>query len=248
MNFKSRKTGSARLLLICVTISAYLSNAAVRANDGTTTPSWKLVDVGAKAASDRYQVDFGSIQLQSNASQFFSMNDLPEVSFTLGLVLPITHPFDQKQENKQGKEKQQTPANAKSPKTPSPSPKDSHDEANATGGSQADWLSDTIVSLKLIDTTTQQIVFRANQPLSEWTWTNWGPTSGTSFLYCRDGVSSRFRAKKGSEYRVEFKVIQVGQSNSPTRVRLFMSGGGWKSEPGSGQPPASFRLLRWLGI
>ncbi|MEC8473073.1 MAG: hypothetical protein VXZ38_00360 [Planctomycetota bacterium] len=203
--------------------------------DNTFSQGRSVEDRGSKAADSRYQLDFGLFDLSKPSHSVFHIAPLPTTRFTLGIVLPIVHPFNENRIARQ---------NAKSNPQAGPA---SHNTAPADD--TPEWFKHSEVAIQLIDKSSQSPVLDVSHPLSRWTWTNWGPTRGTSFLYCRDVASTSFKPENDQGYRLEVRVKTPGQvENLKTiRGRLLMTGGGWKVDS-VGMPPSSFRLLRWLEL
>ena len=189
----------------------------------------RVVDFGSKASAARYQLNFGKLDLGKDSAKSFTIRDLPSAEFTLGIVLPRLHPFDLRQIQQQPEGKAKTIPESDLDETP-------------------EWFSDVHVALKLVNVNDGTVLIDASQTLRQWTWTNWGPRAGTSFLYCRDGATSTFKPKKGCDYRLEVSVIsRSNKTQLPNPTELLMYGGGWKDDPDA-QVPSSFRLLRLLGL
>lgn len=242
-----RHTSSTRLSLQCLIYLASLASLG-EANrltfaqdnpngrlDNTFSQALSVEDRGSEAADSRYQLDFGWVDLSQPSQSVFQIAPLPQAKFTLGIVLPVVHPFDANRIARQ---------NAKS--NPQADPASSN---KSPADEKPDWFNHCEVAIQLIDKSSQSPVLDVSYPLSRWTWTNWGPTRGTSFLYCRDGASTSFKPLSDQGYRLEVRVKTLGQAKTlkAMRGRLLMTGGGWKVDS-MGKPPASFRLLRWLGL
>jgi hypothetical protein len=204
--------------------------------------SYPLIDLGPEAASARYRIDFGPLELPADFSRTYSLENLPKANFTLGIALSMLHPLDQRRQQA----KSQTSKSNKTPSSDGTSPANNRQQ-RADG--KPNWFQDIEITMKLLDVTDQKTIFEIKQPLTAWTWTNWGPNPGQSFLYCRDGASSSFETRPTHRYQLEITSICSSQTKFPIEMRLLMYGGGWKEDPRSGQDgPASFRFLRWLGL
>lgn len=155
-------------------------------------------DHGQRAASMRYVIDLGDIDLEADKEYIFSLSGLPPTELTAGICLDLQHYFETK---------------------------------GATHG-KPEWFDKVKVTMVLIELGSNKEVFKIEEPLSRYTWTNGSPKPVTSFLYGRgtaasEAASSSFESGAPKGYQLTIKVESEAEDAVPASIILY--GGGWKT-------------------
>jgi hypothetical protein len=155
-------------------------------------------DHGKRAASMRYVVDLGAIDLEADKEYTFSLSGLPATGLTAGICLDLQHYF----------------------------------ETKGAAHGKPEWFDKVKVTMVLIELGSNKEVFKIEEPLSRYTWTNGSPKPATSFLYGRgaaasEAASSSFESGAPNAYQLTIKVESETEDAVPGSIILY--GGGWKA-------------------
>lgn len=156
-------------------------------------------DHGKRAASMRYVVDLGVIDLEADKEYTFSLSGLPATGLTAGICLDLQHYF----------------------------------ETKGAAQGKPEWFDKVKVTMVLIESGSNKEVFKIEEPLSRYTWTNGSPKPMTSFLYGRgtaasEAASSSFESGAANAYQFTIKVESETEDAVPASIILY---GGGRKDP-----------------
>ena len=191
-----------------------------------------LSDDGPRSAVDRYVIDFGPIDLSAPNVRTYTVRQLPEISFTLGLELWTAASDDAFRDVLERAVRGEDVRGGDFMKVP---------EAIKTAAPV-----DTVVGIRLV-AEDDRLVIEEHVPLADWVWSGsrrafayrrgrseWvslargGSTSRAIGVRTDEGWDTYFTPRKRGGYHVTLTVAPRVRPSDGLSARLIATGGGWK--------------------
>ena len=201
--------------------------AVSRAGDG------ELTDNGPREAVRRYVLDLGPVDLSGGSARTYTVAELPEETFTLGLE------FSTPESEAAVKDLWERIRRGEDVRDRDFTTIDERIKERAPLG--------TLLGIRVVDEASQ-LVIQEEAPLGQW---GWSTGLGRPFVYrggqsevvplgqgvvtgrliglkADGGWGTSFRPRARGVYRITLTVVPSGPPSEDVRVRLIATGGGWK--------------------